>query len=141
MTKAIDLFAQFQTDTTKEKAGVSTPLPGCGDTEFVIARAGNANADYALKAQALHRKHKTKLEAGGAAARDLNNAIMAELYAETVLLGWKGTLNLGGVDTPYSKEAALKLLLLPDFRELVEAVANKKDAFLTVAANDDEVKN
>ena len=140
MTAAVDLFAQFATDKTQETAGVYTVLPGCGDTEFLIARAGNHNADYALKAQALHRKNKTKLEAGGAQARDLNNAIMAELYAETILLGWKGTVRIGGVDTPYSKPAALKLLALPDFRELVERVANSKDSFLP-AASEEEAKN
>lgn len=127
MSNVLDLFDAFATDSDKEKKGTSTTLPDCGDTKFLVARAGNS--DYNRVLSSLFKKNRAVLESKGAEAERVSNELLAEVFAKTVLVGWEGTIRLQGKDTPYSYEAAFKLLKLKDFRAKVEAVASDFNAF------------
>lgn len=126
--KVIDLFAAFATDSKAEKEGTYTRLPRCGDTEFLIARI--PNPAYKRLLSSLYKKHRAVLESKGDEAENKSNEIMAEVLAKTVLLGWKGEMNIKGVMTPYSEKAALVMLGLSDFRDLVTEAASDFSTFL-----------
>lgn len=135
---AIDFFNTFATDATKEAKGTETTMPGCGDTKFIVARAGNAAYNRLLAS--LYKRNRAILDSKGEEANAKSDQILAEVYAKTILLGWSGTLLIKGVATPYSEEAAKSLLLLKDFRAVVESVASDMNTFKAVQ-DDEDVKN
>lgn len=135
MSNAIDLFAAFSTDADKEEKGTPTLLPGCGDTKWLIARAGNP--DYARLLSSLYKRHRAVLESKGKEANAKSNEILAEVYAKTILLGWEGTVIYKGEKLAYSEKNALMLLKSNDFRALVESVATDYNTFKSVTDSED----
>lgn len=131
----IDFFDAFATDKVKEKAGTPTTLPDCGDKKFLIARAGNANYNRLLSS--LFKRNRTVLESKGDEANEKSDAILAEVYAKTILLGWEGTIKFQGVQMPYNEANAKALLSLKDFRAKVEAAASDMNTFKAVQDRDD----
>jgi len=64
---------------------------------------------------------------------------MAEVYAETVLLGWTGVADENGTPLPFTKENCVKLLtdlpdLFRDIQEQAQRVANFRAADLEADA-------
>ena len=135
MSNVIDLFAAFSTDTAKEEAGTLTPLPECGDTKWLIARAGNKNYNRVLAS--LYKRNRAALEAKGDEAEAKSNELLAEVFAKTILLGWEGTIMFKGKKEAYSEGVAKQLLLLKDFRAKVEAVSQDFSSFKTVQEEED----
>jgi hypothetical protein len=133
---AIDLFEAFATNTVAEEQGVETQISGLGDTVFKLARVGNPNYNRLL--DQLYRKNKTVLESKGSAANAKSEAIMAEVYAKTILLGWQGTVMIRKVPTAYSYESALLLCGLKDLREKFASAAADFNTFKVVADKEDE---
>lgn len=129
-TNVVDLFAAFATDRSAERKGVDTPLAGCGDTLFRIARANSPAYGKALGDQ--FKRHKMILSAQNEASKTKSDQIMATVMADHILLGWTGTVNIKGVPTPYSREAAYELLLLDGFRNLVSEVADNMELYKAV---------
>ena len=136
MSNVIDLFAAFAVDTAAEENGIYTQLPGCGDTEFLVARANNKSYNRLL--EKLYKQNKPVLTSKGDAAEKKSEEIMVEVFSKTVLLGWKGNVTIKGVPTPYSKEAATQLLNLKEFRSIVTKVAEDHQVFLEVKDAEDE---
>lgn len=126
-SNVIDLFAAFSTNKKAEKDGVETTLPGCGDTKFLIARAGNAT--YKRLLNGLYKRHRAVIDSKGEAAEAKSDEILAEVYAKAILLGWAGTLAYKGKQVPYSYEVAHELLSLNDFRAVVETVSQDFNTF------------
>lgn len=136
MSNVIDLFAAFAVDKTSEENGIYTQLPGCGDTEFLVARANNKTYNRLL--EKLYKKNKPVLDSKGDAAADRSDEIMVEIYSKAVLLGWKGTVSIKGVQTAYSLDAAVQLLKLKEFRAVVTKVAEDLQNFLEVKEAENE---
>lgn len=126
---AVDLFASFATDRKLELGGVEVTLPGCGSTLFRIARANNPT--FQRLADEQHKKHRALLEKGGEEARDKDNEVMAEVFSQSILLGWDTPVKIKGVMTEYSQAAAVTLLALREFRILVSAVSTDFSNYLT----------
>lgn len=136
---AINLFNTFATNKEAEKQGMPTTLPNCGDTVFLVARAGNAAYNRSLST--LYKRNRAVLDSKGEEAEAKSDEIMAELYAKHILLGWKGTIaNKEGKQVPYSYEVALELLRLKDFRLVVEEVSKDFNTF-SVELNKEDLKN
>jgi hypothetical protein len=133
---AIDFFTTFATDKSKEKKGTFTTIPDCGDTKFLVARAGNSEYNRILSS--LFKRNRAVLESKGEEANEKSDAILAEVYAKTILLGWQGTIMFQGKPTAYSEDAAKTLLMLKDFRAKVEAVASDMNTFKAVQDEEDE---
>jgi hypothetical protein len=132
---AIDLFAEFATDTNAEVNGIYVPYKG---VEFLIARAGNRKYGRALSEAVT--KNQIKLDLKDDAADALSDKLMAEVLAKTILLGWKGEINFKGEPLAYSYENAVKVLMLADFRVLISKLADDRAAFRDQSM-DDKVKN
>lgn len=139
--QAVDLFNAFATDEVAEVEGVETQLPNCGSAKFKIARAFNPHYRRVLKR--LYDKHQTVLKAKGPEAEAKNIELEIELTATTILVGWIGTIPFNGEQLAYSKENAMKLLTLKDFRALVIQFSENADNFKLVkdSLTEEEEKN
>lgn len=135
---AIDLFAAFATNEVAEVEGIETQIPGCGDTLFLVARDGNKA--YSKLLQKLVKQNRAVLDSKGSAADKKNDEIYVEVLARTILLSWKGAINLQGVMTPYSYEAAVKLLSLKEFRGAVTSVSEAMELF-RLEKEEEDAKN
>ncbi len=133
--QAIDLFAAFATDTTKEVEGTETELPGCGDVKFIVAREGNPN--YAKMLQKLVKQNRAVLDSKGDAAQAKSDEILISVMAETILLGWNRPIKFGAEMLDYTKPNAKKLLALKEFRRVVMEAAGSLETFKAVKDEED----
>lgn len=78
-------FAIFETDEDLETKGINLDY---GDFEITVARAGGSNSAYEKAILEVHKKHKYKLE-NGLFQGDEANRVLAEVYATTVVKGWR----------------------------------------------------
>jgi hypothetical protein len=121
----MDIFTEYATDHSKEEAGVWQQL---GNGELLIARAGNRK--YSRRLSALVEKNQRTLDLKNDASDDLSDEIMASVMAETILLGWRGSLKFKGADLgPYTKARAREILAVKDFRAVVNRFANEFEAY------------
>lgn len=132
---SIDLFAAFATNEKLEIEGTLTQIPGAGDTEFLVARGGNKH--YNRLIQKLVKQNKFVLDSKGDTAEAKSDEIFIQVLAKTVLLGWNGTINIRGVATPYSYDAAVRLLELKEFRIALNKVADDMQTFKAVKDEED----
>ena len=138
----IDIFNAHATDPNKELKGVAVPLPGCGDVRFVIARANNKNYQKAVQHQ--YKKHKAVIDGKGEEAEKLSKAIVADVMAKTVLLGWQDaegkpcTIPYKGKQHAYSVEIAAAMLSHADFAAKVEEASADFNNYKLVQDAEDE---
>jgi hypothetical protein len=130
----LDIFAAYAMDENAEINGVWQPL---GDAEFLIARANNRNFARALAARV--EKEQEKLDRQDEAADKLSDEIWASVYAETVLLDWRG-VTYKGKPLPYSKANACKVLAHRDFRREITKLAESLDAY-RAKVEETQIKN
>ncbi|MNV75702.1 hypothetical protein D3C71_1690130 [compost metagenome] len=131
-------FDIFETDQALEKQGINLDY---GDFEVTVARAGGSNTAYEKAMLDVHKKHKYKLE-NGLFAGDEANRVLAEVYAATVVLGWRskkfgeGKLEgKGGKPIEFSRQAVADLLvalpaLFQDVRARATAIGDFRKAQL-----------
>lgn len=120
----MDIFAEFATDETLETEGRWVPL----SEEASVKVARTNNPKYKKLFLKRLKPHKAELEIEGSAANALAETIVTGVMAETILLDWKG-IKYKGQELPYSKENALMLLKLKDFRDKISALADQFEGF------------
>lgn len=131
----MDLFNSFATNTDAEEKGISTQIPGAGDTEFIIARAGNKAYSKMLQRQV--KLNRAILDSKGDLATRKSDEILIDVVATTILLGWKGAITYKGKDYPYTKDAAKMLLAHKEFMAAVMKVAEDMETFKAVKDEED----
>lgn len=130
----MDVFAAYATDEKKELEGVWSDI---GDgAQLLVARAGNRKYARLLGSQI--EKHQRALDTKNDAADELSDKILAEVMAQTVLLGWKN-IKFKGSELSYSVDNAKMLLAVKDFRSLVSRLSNDFDSY-RVAQEEAQVK-
>jgi len=114
-------YAQFQTDESLETEGVVLDY---GDYQIRIARAGGANKRFAKVLEAKQKPHRRQIQ-NETLDEGVARKLLAESYAEAVVLGWDNLTGPDGKPMPYSKQNCVKLLLdLPDlFADIREQAA------------------
>lgn len=127
----MDITKEFGTDSVKEKDGVEVDI---GGATLIVARTGSMA--YNKLVDKLFKVNKRVLDLKNEAAEQLNEKLMAEVLAKTVLLGWSG-IEENGAPLPYSLENAQRLLMIKDFRALVAEKAS--DFTLYKAAVEEEL--
>ncbi len=120
----LDIFSKYETDESAEANGVEVPL---GTAKLLIARVGNPN--YTKKLTGLVERHKVALDIEGPEADALNEKLLVETIADTILLGWSGVCDREGKEFPYSKDNARKALTMKDFRQDVMKLASDMEAY------------
>lgn len=94
----MSLNAQFETDKVMEAEGVITDY---GNDRIKIARAGGANKRYVRMLDLKTKPFRRAIQAG-AMDNERSTAILREVYAHTVILGWQ--VNKGTLDEPKWEE-------------------------------------
>ncbi|WP_298983487.1 hypothetical protein [uncultured Roseibium sp.] len=114
----------FRTDKKLEVDGVWFDFDE--DTSVKVARGNNVHFTKLLTKLS---KPVQALARTGNLPEDKASEIVAKAMAETILLDWKG-IKLDGKVVKYSVENAAKILKdLPDFRDLINELANDRAAF------------
>lgn len=141
------LYNTFQTDTDLEREGI---IVNFGSVKFSLARAGGRNKAFKDTFTAKAKKHRTQLD-NETLSDEMADRIMAESYAEAVVLGWwtrkedengdpilkKGEeqwedhiVNADGKKVKYNVEECVALLLdLPDLFATLQQYASKSANF------------
>lgn len=132
----LDIYKVYATDEVKEVQGAEVQLGG--GASITVARLGNPEYVRVLLAES--EKHDAALSSlPKPEAEKLDTEILSKVLAETILLDFKG-LGFKGKPLKYSKENALVLLAVKDFRTRVIAEAQKLENF-RVAYEEVSAKN
>lgn len=138
------LHKTFEMDADLEREGISVNY---GTVKFQLARAGGRNKAFKDTLQGKTKKHRTQLE-NETMSDDMADRIMAESYAQCVVLGWwtrkedehgEAILDKKGEEqwddviedkdgklVKYTVEACVKLFLdLPDLFSSIQSYATK----------------
>ena len=118
-----NIYEAFQTDAEMEQEGIEYDMGELG--VFKLARAGGANMKFAKLVEKKTRPYRQQIDRG-TIDPDLGNRLLAEAFAESVILGWTGVKGRDNKQIKYSPAAAVKLMLdLPElFNELREAATS-----------------
>ncbi len=105
------LYEIFQTDPKLEKDGIELAY---GPAVFVIARAGGANEKFKRCMERKLRPYRSQINMN-TMDDDVANRLLAEAYAESVILGWEGVTDREGITIEFTQEACVQLMVeLPD---------------------------
>jgi hypothetical protein len=112
-----------KTDTSKETEGVWTEYEG---VKVLVARMNNASF-----LRALREKSKSTVEGNlQAMATEKSDALMIEVMAEHILLGWK-PFDFDGQTIEHNRENAISLLTHdPDFRDFISDFSRNVGNFM-----------
>lgn len=128
-----DVHKLYATDEKLEVEGVDVPL-----AEGVSIKVAREKNDRFL--EVLARVSETRLSEINSLpeeeARKLDRLVMAEVVAETILVDFTG-ICYKKTPLEYSKENAVKVLLIKDFFDLVMAHARKREMFLLEQETED----
>ena len=131
--KKMSPYAIFGTDKKVERQGITIDF---GDFVFHIARAGGSNTKYAKAMTRIMRKQAKAIKAGTVPANVMQK-MLAEVYAESVILGWTGMTDIEGNELVFTKENCVKLLLdLPELFNQLVADAENFNNFKAVEAEE-----
>ena len=92
-----------------------------GEFQIRILRASKKNKKYMLAMKKFHNKFERQMQKK-ILSDDKAHDILTQVYAESIVIDWKGVKDDKGKDMPYSQEACLKLFNdLPEmFKMIVE---------------------
>jgi len=128
------IYETFDTDRSAEETGIKLNY---GEFSITIARAGGANKRFLKMLERRLEPHQRAIQAG-LMDETLARKIVAECFAECVVLGWDGVTNRAGEPIAYSKDACIALLLdLPDLFEELREQAMKTSNFRRAAREAD----
>lgn len=110
----MSLYAQFKTDPKLEaETGVLLDYGTAG--KILIHRAGGANKKFSAVLQAKLKPHRRQIDAK-TLEDETATRLMAEAFAEAVIVDWEGVKDEAGNDLPFTKANVVKLLVdLPEF--------------------------
>lgn len=120
----MDIFATFATDEVAESEGRWFPLSK--KAKVLVARTGNPNYIKALRQRM--KDNQIDPEDNSDENEKLVTSLVVDTMAETILLGWKG-LEYKGKALEYSKENAVTLLEVKDFRKRIGNIADSAESF------------
>jgi hypothetical protein len=131
MTTTQGIYGLFQTNVDMEQQGV---VLNYGDNaagqpvRVKIARAGGSNARFAKALEARMRPYRRQFETGTLDDK-VATAMLIEVFADSVILGWEGITDAAGNVLPYNRANVIKVLtdlpdLFSDIREQAMKSAN-----------------
>lgn len=124
----MNLYEAYSTDNNLENGeGVVLDYGAAGS--ITIHRAGGANRKYAkvLLAKMAPYTRQAKL---GTLDEEVANRVLAETYAEAVIVGWKGVKGRDGKALTFNKANVVTLLTdLPEFFRDIQEQANMVSNF------------
>ncbi|MCE6993053.1 hypothetical protein [Dyadobacter sp. CY323] len=134
----MSIYKKFSSDTDLESnAGITVDY---GDFKITIKRAGGSNKAFGKLFNDKIKPYRLMMQAGNmddaAALR-----ILAECYAETVVIGWEGITDEKDKKIPFNRENCIKVLTdLPELFGMIQDEANRASNFRK-AETEAEAKN
>ncbi|MCQ8781722.1 hypothetical protein [Mangrovibrevibacter kandeliae] len=129
----MNLYEQFSTDQDAE-SGRGISLRYGEGINITIHRAGGANRKFLRRYEAKTKPYTRQIQ-NGTMDEEVSRQLMAELYAETVIVGWEGVTDREGNPLQFNVENATKLLLdLPELFRDIQGAAQDRSLFLADAA-------
>jgi hypothetical protein len=120
-------YSSYQTDKNLERTGIELNLGSSGT--FVLARAGGANRAYTTRLEKLTKPHRRAIQTGSIDS-DLADTLVAQAYAECVLLNWWGVTGPDGQPLEFSPQNAIQLFKdLPDLFTMIQQTAGDASLF------------
>lgn len=128
-TKPISPYDVYGTNDDLESGkGVEVEYPF---GTFIINRAGGANKAFGRVFQAKCKPHRRQMD-NDTLDDDIKLRILAETYAETVIIGWKGVHGKDGKKLSFNKKNCVQLLIdLPDFFIDLQKTATEFQTFIS----------
>lgn len=128
----MSIYKLFETDKKLETEGIELRYE-TGDIEndfsIFIRRAGSSNLQYQKLIAKKVEPHRLLLSKNQLPLETMLR-ITAEVYSETVVIGWHNVKNKNGEIIPFSAENCLTLFLdMPDFFEDIRAQAENANLF------------
>lgn len=128
----MSLYQSFKTDENIEKNGIMLEYgttDGGAPIRIRIARAGGANLKFARLLEQKTKPYRRQLQME-TMDQNVQVAVLREVFAESVVLGWENVEDENGKPLPFSKENCIKLFTdLPDLFADVREQANKSVLF------------
>lgn len=121
MSKSI--YAAFEMDAEKEQDGIWLDYGEIGS--ILVARAGGSNKKFAKMLDQRARPYKRQMKKE-TMQEDVANRLMIEVFADTIILGWKGIRDRAGDEMEYTRENVIKLFM--DLPELFADVSEQSMA-------------
>lgn len=131
------IYELFTTDENLEREGFALEY---GEATFIIARAGGANKKFQSNIERKMRPYRSALNAG-TMDDEVAEKLLAQAYAESVILAWDGVTDPDGEKLSFTKENVVKVLIdLPDlFRDIQEQ--SQRVANFTKAGAEEDAKD
>ena len=101
--------------------------------KFTIHRAGGSNRKFEKRREALMKPYTRQIQTN-TMDDDVAKKLFAQLYAETVVVGWNGVPGDDGADRAFTVEHVTEVLIrYPDLFADIRAAANDRSLFLADA--------
>ena len=114
----MSLYEAYETDPKLEKEGVHIEVGTTKKGEVAtirVRRAGGANQMFSKVFEQKSKPYRRLLEIPGAIDPAIQEKLMREVYADSIVVGWENIEDRQGNPIPFSKENVIKL-----FAELPE---------------------
>ena len=131
----MNTYEAFLNSDAFEKDGVELDLDGVG--VFQIARAGGSNRQYTKRLERILNPHRRAIQSK-TLSNEKADALLAQAYAETVVLSWTGVSGRDGEELPFNKENCMQLLIdLPDLFTVIKETAENESLYRATVIEDD----
>jgi len=124
----------YKSDEKAENDGIDLSF---GNARFItITRAGSSNRKYKSVMGRLFKPH-TKATGELSLSDDEANDLMKKVYAESIVVGWRGFKDESKKDIPFSKENCFELFTVsPEIFDIVREQSAKFSNFARGEAQD-----
>lgn len=127
--KKRNLYHLFETDKELELKGIALKF---GDSQFRVKRAGGANREFDTIFNEKTRAMSSKLQLA-ALSPEQSDAILMEVYFESVMIGWEDVTNREGDDLEFTQENFVQVMKdLPDLWKGLRTEAANMDNYLVI---------
>lgn len=128
----MSLYKSFKTDANLEKSGIELEYGENSKGQPIlirIARAGGANSSYNKRLEVLTKPYRRQIQTETIDNKVLEK-IVAQAFAETVVLGWEGVEDEDNNELTFSVDNVVKLFNdLPDLYKDIQEQAQKTALF------------
>lgn len=133
----MNIYETFETEKDLEKNGVVIDY---GSFSFTVARAGGSNQKYNKVLESLTKPFRRAIETE-TMDNSKTEAILMEVYAKSVILGWSGVTDKKGKPLEFNVKNCIEIFKdLPDLFKDIQSQSNKNVLFRKVIM-EDEAKN
>jgi hypothetical protein len=131
-------ISDWQTDKELEASGVPVDL-GKGRAIFV-KRAGGSNREYKVAVGETLREVMGSRDPADVPDEEID-PVLVKLYADHIVVGWRGFIDENDQEIPYTREAFIELMsIAPDMWVTVRTHAKERESFSLAALENDKTQ-